>query len=78
MTRPNPDRLPAAATRGVSSGRATPGVLEPFYLEGDASYDEPVVREDKPDWDLSVVAGPRGAVLFAPDLAHLPDSSELP
>lgn len=51
-------------------------MLELFYLEGDASCYEPVLREGKPDWDLAVIAGPRGAVLFALDLAYLPDPHE--
>ncbi len=34
------------------------------------------MRDGKPDWDLDVVAGPRGAVLFALDLAYTPDPEE--
>jgi hypothetical protein len=34
------------------------------------------VRDGKPDWDLSVIAGPRGALLFALDLAYEPDPQE--
>jgi hypothetical protein len=51
-------------------------MLEMFYLEGDALCYERVLQEGKPDWDLAVVAGPRGAVLFALDLAYLPDPHE--
>jgi len=51
-------------------------MLEPFYLEGDASHYERVLRDGKPDWDLAVVAGPRGAVLFALDLAYTPDPQD--
>jgi hypothetical protein len=51
-------------------------LLEPFYLEGDASHYEPLLREGKPDWDLAVIAGPQGAVLFALDLAYRADPQE--
>jgi hypothetical protein len=51
-------------------------MLEDFYLEGDATSHERVLRDGKPDWDLDVVAGPRGAVLFALDLAYTPDPEE--
>jgi len=48
-------------------------MLEEFYLEGDAVSHERLQRDGKPDWDLDVVAGPRGAVLFALDLDYKPD-----
>ncbi len=48
-------------------------MLEDFYLEGDATYYERLTKAGRPDWDLSVVAGPSGAVLFALDLAYRPD-----
>jgi len=48
-------------------------MLDEFYLEGDAVGHERLVRDGKPDWDLSVIAGPRGALLFALDLAYEPD-----
>jgi len=48
-------------------------MLEEYYLEGDATSHEPVVRDGEPDWDLDVVAGPRGGVLFALDLAYEAD-----
>lgn len=51
-------------------------LLEDWYLEGDAYHYERVTRDDKPDWDLSVVAGPRGAMLFALDLRYRPNLSE--
>ena len=51
-------------------------LLEDHYLEGDATSHERVQRSGKPDWDLDVVAGPRGAVLFALDLAYQPDPQE--
>jgi hypothetical protein len=51
-------------------------MLEEFYLEGDATSHERVLRDGKPDWDLDVVAGPRGALLFALDLAYEADRAE--
>ncbi len=51
-------------------------MLEDFYLEGDAYHHERILRDGKPDWDLEVVAGPRGAVLFALDLSYAPDPKE--
>jgi len=51
-------------------------MLEDYYLEGDATSHQRVLREGKPDWDLDVVAGPRGALLFALDLAYEPDPDE--
>ena len=51
-------------------------MLEDYYLEGDATHHERVLHEGKPDWDLDIVSGPRGAVLFALDLAYTPDSEE--
>ena len=51
-------------------------MLDDHYLEGDATAHRRVLRDGKPDWDLDVVAGPRGAVLFALDLAYRPDPEE--
>jgi hypothetical protein len=51
-------------------------MLDDFYLEGDAVHQERLARDGKPDWDLSVIAGPRGALLFALDLAYEPDPQE--
>lgn len=51
-------------------------MLEDYYLEGDATSHERVLRDGKPDWDLDVVTGPRGALLFALDLDYKPDSQE--
>jgi len=51
-------------------------LLEDFYLEGDAASHQRMLRGDQPDWDLDVVAGPRGGLLFALDLAYTPDSEE--
>ena len=51
-------------------------LLEDYYLEGDAYHYERLAKEGRPDWDVSVVAGPRGAVLFALDLNYKPDTTE--
>lgn len=51
-------------------------MLENYYLEGDATSHQRVLRDGKPDWDLDVVAGPRGGLLFALDLAYEPDPDE--
>jgi hypothetical protein len=51
-------------------------LLEDFYLEGDAYHFERRTRDGKPDWDIAVVAGPRGAVCFALDLSYVPDPAE--
>ncbi len=51
-------------------------MLDDFYLEGDATSHERILRDGKPDWDLDVVAGPRGALLFALDLDYRPDPEE--
>jgi hypothetical protein len=51
-------------------------MLDDFYLEGDAVSHERVLRDGKPDWDLDVIAGPRGALLFALDLAYKPNGVE--
>lgn len=51
-------------------------MLEDYYLEGDATSHERVLRDGQPDWDLDVVAGPRGALLFALDLAYAADRQE--
>jgi len=51
-------------------------MLEDYYLEGDAVTHERVLRDGKPDWDLDVVSGPRGALLFALDLAYTADRDE--
>ncbi|MBL8891204.1 MAG: hypothetical protein JNL67_14590 [Planctomycetaceae bacterium] len=48
-------------------------MLEDYYLEGDATSHTRVLRDGKLDWDLDVIAGPRGAVLFALDLAYEAD-----
>lgn len=51
-------------------------MLEDYYLTGDATSHERVLRDGRPDWDLDVVAGPRGALLFALDLDYQPDPDE--
>jgi hypothetical protein len=51
-------------------------LLEDYYLEGDPYHYERLVKDGRPDWDVSVVAGPRGAVLFALDLNYKPDTAE--
>ncbi len=48
-------------------------MLEEYCLEGDAVSHERVFREGRPDWDLDVVAGRRGALLFELDLDYTPD-----
>jgi hypothetical protein len=52
-------------------------MLEPFYLTGAATHFER--RPDSqgaPDWELSVISAPSGAVLFALDTAYTADPSE--
>lgn len=64
-----PDLIPAITQVGRECR-----LLEPFLLEGDAFHWQATQGDDgRPDWDLSVVAGPRGAALFALDLAYRPD-----
>jgi hypothetical protein len=51
-------------------------VLENYYLEGDAYHYERLMKNDRPDWDVSVIASPKGAVLFALDVNYQPDTTE--
>ncbi|MHC4205357.1 MAG: hypothetical protein ACYSTT_11960 [Planctomycetota bacterium] len=51
-------------------------LLENYYLEGDAYYYERLAKNGKPDWDISVIASPEGAVLFALDIDYKPDTTE--
>ncbi len=51
-------------------------MLDDFYLEGDATSHQRILRDNRPDWDLDVVAGPRGALLFALDLDYQPDPQD--
>jgi hypothetical protein len=51
-------------------------MLEDFYLEGDAYSYGRLTRAGRLDWDLNVIASPRGALCFALDLAYAPDPEE--
>ena len=51
-------------------------ILEDYYLEGDAYHYERLMKNDRPDWDVSVVASPKGAVLFCLDINYKPDTTE--
>jgi hypothetical protein len=52
-------------------------MLEPFYLTGAAThFERRPGPAGEPDWELSVIAGPRGGVLFALDTAYTADPQE--
>ena len=51
-------------------------ILEDYYLEGDAYHYELLMKDGRPDWDVSVIASPKGAVLFALDVNYKPDITE--
>lgn len=51
-------------------------LLEDYCLEGDATYYARLDKDGQPDWDVSVIGSPRGAVLFALDLNYRPDPTE--
>lgn len=51
-------------------------LLENYYLEGDAYHYECLMEDGRPDWDVSVIASPKGAVLFALDIDYKPDITE--
>ena len=52
-------------------------MLEPFYLTGAAShFERRLGPAGEPDWELSVISGPRGGVLFALDTAYTPDPQD--
>jgi hypothetical protein len=51
-------------------------MLEPFYLEGDAYAFQRISRDGQPDWELSTIAAPDAAVLFAIDTAYTADDQE--
>lgn len=51
-------------------------MLDEYYLEGDAVSHKRVQRDGKLDWDIDVIAGPRGALVFALDLDYQADPSE--
>jgi len=76
-------------TRSLRSLVAFPDLIEPitrfgrevrmlddYYLEGDAVSHERVVTNGNPTWDLDVIAGPRGALMFALDLTYRADRDE--
>lgn len=49
-------------------------MLEPYYLEGGATwFERRVDQTGRPDWDLSTIAAPSVAVLFANDTAYAID-----
>ena len=51
--------------------------LEAFYLTGDVCSFRRLLKPDKsPDWELSVIAAPQGALLFALDCDYQPDPKE--
>jgi hypothetical protein len=51
-------------------------VLEGYYLKGDAYHYERLTKDNAPDWDVSIIAGPKGALLFVLDLDYKPDMTE--
>jgi hypothetical protein len=51
-------------------------LLENYYLEGDAYHYERLMKDGRPDWDVSVIASPKGAVLFTLDVNYKPDIME--
>lgn len=52
-------------------------MLEPFYLTGAAThFERRPGPAGEPDWELSVISGPRGGVLFALDTAYTADPQE--
>jgi hypothetical protein len=51
-------------------------ILEDYYLEGDAYHYERLMKDGRPDWDVSVIASLKGAVLFALDIDYKPDTTE--
>ncbi len=52
-------------------------MIEPILLEGDAyAFEHRVDADGRPDWDLSVIAAPSAALLFANDTAYTPDPKE--
>lgn len=46
------------------------GMLEDFYLEGDADFYQVQTRGGEESWDLSTIVAPRGTLLFALDLEY--------
>jgi hypothetical protein len=52
-------------------------MLEPYFLTGDAyRFERHFDREGNPDWDLSSIATPEVALLFAIDTAYSIDETE--
>ena len=52
-------------------------MLSPFYLSGDAfAFERLVDAEGKPDWDCASIVSEACAVLFANDLAYVPDPGD--
>jgi hypothetical protein len=51
-------------------------MLDEFYITGSAYRHERLLRDGRPDWDLSSIIAPRGALLFALDLDYAPDPIE--
>jgi hypothetical protein len=50
--------------------------MEELLLEGDVFEYRRELKAGQPSWDLASVAGPNGALLFALDLAYVPDAEE--
>ena len=51
-------------------------LMENLILEGDALEYRRELQNGQTSWDLASVAGPNGALLFANDLAYVPDLAE--
>ena len=51
-------------------------LMEDLLLEGDAFEYRRELKDGQPSWDLASVTGPNGALLFALDLAYVPDAQE--
>lgn len=51
-------------------------LLKEFYLEGDTYHYERILNQGQLDWDISVISGPKGALLFALDLNYQPNLTE--
>jgi hypothetical protein len=52
-------------------------MLSPLYLSGDAfGFERVVDAEGKPDWDCASIVSEECAVLFANDLAYVPDPED--
>ena len=51
-------------------------LMEDLLLEGDAFECRREFQDGQPSWDLASVTGPNGALLFANDLAYVPDAQK--